>query len=445
MALCVPRKFVDREKEEFIISLLNFKPENKNFVMGTSQPDQEPIKFFKVSENHVFLPSLFGRKLFAKEIEKSILEIPTHKSVLFNFSQRLFDHQQTLANNAIEILKKQKAVLLNLYTGFGKTIMGAYLSSSLQKRTLVLSTQSILPKQWEETFSTFTDANVYIYDGNKKKMPPEDSQVVICTSGVLEKMDPEIRSSFGTVILDEVHSFCTRTRICTLLLVEPTYVIAETATFERPDGMEIMVRSVIGYNDIVVPLKKKFNVYKVETGVKPTVKLDWRGKMIWHEYISSLVKDEYRNQIIVSWIIKNSTSRKILILTDRKEMIENITVLLDEKNIEYDYLFGSKKKYRDTNILLGTWGKIGVGFDEKTACEDFSGRRIDLVFLLFTTKQTWLVEQSVGRAFRSEMPAVIDFVDDHKTSKNHYQSRQRWYKSRGGTIINVSKEALECV
>ena len=70
--------------------------------------------------------------------------------------------------------------------------------------------------------------------------------------------------------------------------------------------------------------------------------------------------------------------------------------------------------------------------------------RIDLVFLLFSTKQTWLVEQSVGRGFRSEIPAVVDFIDAHPTSKSHFNSRQRWYKSRGGTVKKVSGEPIEC-
>lgn len=444
MAIRVPREFFDREKEKVILSMLDFKPGEDKFKITPYQAPIESIKFFQISEKHVFLPLFFGRKLFKHELENSILKGPTHDSIFFNFSKELFTHQQTLANKAMETLQTQKSILLNLYTGFGKTIMGAYLSCQLQKRTLVLSTQSILPKQWEETFSQFTDAKVEVYAGSKKKMPSNESQVVICTSGVLQNMSEEVRLSFGTVILDEVHSFCTRTRIFSVLLVQPSYVIAETATFERPDGMEIMIRSVIGYNDVVVPLKKNFNVYSVETNVQPTIKLDFRGKMIWSEYVKSLVQNEYRNDMIVSWILKNS-NRKILVLTDRKEMIEQISKRLEAKNIEHDFLFGSKKKYKDTKILLGTWAKIGVGFDEKTACENFSGIRIDLVFLLFSTKQTWLVEQSVGRAFRADMPAVVDFVDNHGTSKNHFGFRQRWYRSRGGNVIKVSGQPIECV
>jgi superfamily II DNA or RNA helicase len=444
MAICIPREFFDREKEKLIMSMLEFKPGEDKFKLTPYQTPIESIKFFQVSEKLVLLPSFFGRKLFKDQIEKSVLKGPTHESISFNFKKELFTHQHTLANKALDMLQTQKSILLNLYTGFGKTIMGAYLSAQLKKRTLVLSTQSILPKQWEETFSQFTDAKVEVYGGSKKKMPSNESQIVICTSGVLQHMDEETRLSFGTVILDEVHSFCTRTRIFTILLVQPSYIIAETATFERPDGMEIMIRSVIGYNDLVVPLKKNFNVYCVETNIQPTVKLDFRGKMIWYEYVKSLVQNEYRNDLIVSWILKNS-SRKILVLTDRKEMIEQISKRLEEKQIEHDFLFGNKKKYKDTKILLGTWAKIGVGFDEKTACENFSGIRIDLVFLLFSTKQTWLVEQSVGRAFRAEMPAVVDFIDNHGTSKNHFGFRRKWYHSRGGNVIKVSGLPIECV
>ena len=444
MALKVPRNLFDKSKEEATISMLTFRiGEDKYNFGGNSQPI-EPIPFFEVSDGEIYLPLTFGKKLFKKEIEEKKLKVNEHHNYPFQFTQQLFAHQQPIAQNAVDLLEKNHTILLNLYTGFGKTIMGAYLSAHLNKRTIVLSTQSILPKQWEETFMTFTNAKVEVYDGSKKKFPSDDTQVVITTSGVLKNIPYEIRKTFGTVLFDEVHSFCTRTRIYTTLLLEPKYIIAETATFERPDGGEIMMRSVIGYNDLIVPLKKCFNVYAVETGVAPQVMLDVRGKMIWAKYVSSLVQNEYRNDLIVSWIVKN-TNRKILVLTDRKEMIEQISQRLEKKDLEHDFLFGTKKKYKDTRILLGTWAKIGVGFDEKNACENFSGMRIDLVILLFSTKQTWLVEQSVGRGFRSEFPVIVDFIDAHPTSKSHFQKRQKWYKSRGGTVKKVSGEPVECV
>lgn len=448
MALRIPRSLFDKTKEEATLSMLTFRIGDDKFEYGGSSQPSEPIPFFEVcgptGGGEILLPLTFGKKLFRTEIEQGKVKIPTHQDHPFYFTKTLLAYQEPIAKEAIKNIEENHTILLNLYTGFGKTIMGAYLSSYLKKRTLVLSTQSILPKQWEETFSTFTDAKVEVYDGSKKKYPSDDAHVVICTSGVLKNIPYEIRRSFGTVLFDEVHSFCTRTRIYTTLLVEPTYIIAETATFERPDGGEIMMRSVIGYNDVIVPLKKKFNVYAVETNVVPEVILDVRGKMIWAKYVSSLVKNEYRNDLIVSWIVKNH-HRKILVLTDRKEMIEQISTRLEKKNVEHDFLFGTKKKYKDTKILLGTWGKIGVGFDEKNACENFSGMRIDLVFLLFSTKQSWLVEQSVGRGFRSEMPAVVDFIDAHPTSKRHFQTRQKWYKSKGGTVKKVSGEPIECL
>ena len=443
MAFVVPRNLFDKSKEEMVLSMLTFRIGEDKYQFNAHQLPSEPISFYEVQSNQIYLPITFGKKLFKKEIEEGKLNLPEHPDLRFQFTKELFTHQQPIAQQALDLLQKEKTVLLNLFTGFGKTIMGAFLSANLKKRTLVLSTQSILPKQWEETFTTFTDAKVEVYDGSKKKFPSSDSQIVICTSGVLKNLPEEIRKTFGTILLDEVHSFCTRTRIYTTLLLEPTYIIAETATFERPDGGEIMMRSVIGYNDVVVPLKKKFNVYAVETGVIPTVMLDRSGKMIWSKYVSSLVQDEFRNDLIVSWIEKNQ-HRKILVLTDRKEMIENISKRLENKGMEHDFLFGSKKKYKDTKILLGTWAKIGVGFDEKNACENFSGMRIDLVFLLFSTKQAWLVEQSVGRGFRSNMPAVVDFIDNHPTSKNHFANRQRWYRSRGGTVLKTNFQPLEC-
>jgi len=102
-----------------------------------------------------------------------------------------------------------------------------------------------------------------------------------------------------------------------------------------------------------------------------------------------------------------------------------------------DSMAGTKSTYSDSRILVGTISKIGTGFDEKTACPNFNGVRINMLILCTSIKKASLLEQSIGRVFRAEMPVVIDLVDDNPILKRHWKERQKWYISRNGTIKTI--------
>jgi hypothetical protein len=422
MSIKIEKSKFTQEQKDIISKFLIYTIQQDSFY--ASNDSSTVIKLFLTEDIDVYLPFSFAKKLCN-------VQIPCFPTRSMTFTGSLFDHQVNVLEEAKNILSKKNTVILGLYPGFGKTIMGAALSCHLNKRTCVAIVQTVLPKQWIEAFSKFTDSKVIVWDGKQKIQ--NDVDVVIVTAGYIEKLPKEIIKSFGTLIIDEAHSFCTKTRITPLLLFEPEYIIAETATFKRPDGAENMMKAIVGVDEIYIPLKKQFKVIRVNTKIVPDIKLNYQGKVDWNHLLKSLITNPFRNDLIVSWIL-NNISNKSLLLTDRKELISEVTKRLDEKNIKYDFLCGNKKTYNDSPILLGTYGKIGVGFDEKNACPDFSGIRINVVYMCFSTKQHWLLEQSAGRGFRSDFPTIIDFVDDHRICLSHYKKREKWYVSRGGKI-----------
>jgi hypothetical protein len=422
MSIRIEKSKFTQEQKDIISKFLIYSVNQDSYYGSNETPTV--IKLFLSDNENVLIPFSFAKKLCK-------INPPTFSSRKMNFTGSFFDHQTRVFEESKNILSEKNTVILGLYPGFGKTIMGAALSCYLNKRTCVAIVQTVLPKQWIEAFSKFTDSKVIVWDG--KSIINSNIDVVIVTSGYIEKLPKDIIKSFGTLIIDEAHSFCTKTRITPLLLFEPEYIIAETATLKRPDGAEDMMKAIVGVDEIYIPLKKQFKVIKVNTKIIPDVKFNYQGKVDWNYLLKSLITNPLRNDLIVSWIL-NNISNKSLLLTDRKELISEITKRLEENNIKYDYLCGNKKTYNDSPVLLGTYGKIGVGFDEKNACPDFSGIRINVVYMCFSTKQHWLLEQSAGRGFRSDFPTIVDFVDDHRICLSHYKQREKWYKSRGGQI-----------
>jgi hypothetical protein len=160
--------------------------------------------------------------------------------------------------------------------------------------------------------------------------------------------------------------------------------------------------------------------------------------------VSELDKIPERSLLVCNLAIMN-LNEKILILTyhvDRAHFLANsLAVLVAPYGKRVALLAGQIGTYYDSDILVGTRSKIGIGFDEKEIAigwnrpkEEGGQRRINLVILDSVGLK---IEQIAGRAFRAQIPVIIDIVDNHKNTKNHYSVRKKWYESRNGVIITV--------
>jgi hypothetical protein len=75
-------------------------------------------------------------------------------------------------------------------------------------------------------------------------------------------------------------------------------------------------------------------------------------------------------------------------------------------------------------MLIGTYQKIGVGFDDDT---------FNVIILLDNVAN---VIQSEGR-IRINNFLLIDIVDNHDCFLPHWRLRKYWYTGRGATFLQV--------
>lgn len=85
-------------------------------------------------------------------------------------------------------------------------------------------------------------------------------------------------------------------------------------------------------------------------------------------------------------------------------------------------------------ILIGIYGKMGIGVDVKNLCPDWEGDVFDVAILALDLCKP---EQFVGRVLgRHPNPTVYHFVDDYSTLRKHFDKHcEPWYKSRNGVIV----------
>jgi hypothetical protein len=112
--------------------------------------------------------------------------------------------------------------------------------------------------------------------------------------------------------------------------------------------------------------------------------------------------------------------------------------LLTDAGVDASRFDGQRKSYTNARVLIGNTKKVGIGFDEKSHCEDFDGERIDLLVLACSTKQFEVLQQYVGRVVgRASMPSVVHLVDDDPRIKGtHWRVARAWYESNLGSVAD---------
>ena len=96
--------------------------------------------------------------------------------------------------------------------------------------------------------------------------------------------------------------------------------------------------------------------------------------------------------------------------------------MLKEAGESVDYRADEKNSHNEEcRIIVGTYGKLGVGYDSK---------RNMIMFLSDKTD----IRQNEGRG-RGVDTLIVDIVDNFRTFETHWKKREQWYLKRGATIL----------
>lgn len=426
MAYAINKNKINNELAHTIRSLLLMQAENQNSKYNKYAEPTEPILFYNIIEDTLHLPFIFAASLL-KVNPNFDTKFP---SVTLTFTGTLRENQVPVEIEAWDQLEKYGTTTLGLHPGFGKTILGAKLASRAKLLTVVLVHRTILTDQWKKTFTDYTNSTIWIV-GEKKA--PEKYDVIICMDTRWHLIPEQIRNNVGFLIIDEAHAFCTPTHVGCLLAFHPKYIVIESGSLERDDGLEKMIHAIAGTHGILRESNKVFSVIKIKTNTKPERRLDRFGNVDYTHLIRTTLMNERRNKIIIDLVVANKTF-KILILTSLRDHATLLNDMINAKGITSDFLCGTKRGYQDSNVLVGTTSKIGTGFDPATSCPSYAGKPFDLLLLVCTMKKYSMLIQNVGRVFRAEYPTVMHFVDDDNIYVSHWGKARKWYASRGGVL-----------
>ena len=336
--------------------------------------------------------------------------------------------QNIVAAQAIKILEEKNSVLLACFTGYGKTMMAAYLSAYFGYKTAILSHMDVIKEQFIEELERFTGktAKIQCVKGKDKLDPNADIYIM----GVIKAstIPREELKDVGMLIIDEIH-LCTTTALTKAALrFTPDKFIGLSATPDRKDGLDALMHLHFGTpNEFIVRKEtKSFTVIRRWTNIKPNVQyVQVNGHVVlkWTEVISSLNENKTFWEDIVQNILEYK-DEKIIVLCERQELAQGVFNMLVEKKESVELLIGTKKKWdKSKRVLIAGQKKGGVGLNDP-----------DLTMLILACDTTD-VRQFEGR-IRTTNNIIIDYRHNHYTLDKHGAIRDEWYLSRGATLEN---------
>ncbi len=333
--------------------------------------------------------------------------------------------------------------VINASTGFGKTYLGCYQISLVQKTTLVLIIKSDLEGQWRKSFKDFLgldNSEIGLIKGDRYSIAGKKVVIGYVQSIMKDDRYPAwLYKYFGLVIVDEVHTMSADKFVNCMYLLPAFYRLGLSATTDRSDHKEHVFTDHIGPILITAEnLPMPFNVIRVNTGVIPPEKLYFKpGRMM--TLYTWLAKHQQRQKVISTWVRKcYDKDRTIICFADTRAHLDfAFNGLVDAGVKPYDigrYHGGMTDEDLHQNattkrVILATYKYTSMGTDYShwdTAV--FMTPRAD-------------VRQPVGRVVREhegkKAPLVLDFVDHHGILLNFYKARAKWYAHKATKIREV--------
>lgn len=386
---------------------------------------------YKQDEESIRVPISYFRKRYKK------VSLSKPKNVSIKRKQVSWrEGQEEVFEKAIKILHDKKSLYLKLHCGWGKTFISLHICARMNVKTLILVHRKFLGDQF------LTEAENVIQN-NKKKMfflekgtdIPEDADIVICTDRRINIIDnPDFFKKFKMVIVDEAKYWCSPTRTAALLNLSPYYMIALCAEKKRPDGFHKMLDLFYGTETTIYRRSTKpYTIWKYQTSWIPTIEYRRFGRgPNWNVAMRSLAELEERNKFIVSLCCMRPDV-KIMILVAFTAHVDDLWNRLRKAGIDAQKFYMSNRTFKSCRVLVSTYSKAEMGFDDKNLCENFDGERLGLMILGAFYKSD--IEQSVGRILRHVRPEVIDITDDYSSLKKHSEVRDKYFRSSCGTIM----------
>lgn len=393
-------------------------------------------------------------------------ERSTGNPIEMAFKGTLHPEQQIAADQMLEY----EDGIMSAPTGFGKTVIGAYLIAAVGLPALVIVPKTALITQWKSQLERFLDITdtrepVRTPKGRiSKKQPPLIGQIgggKTAVSGLIDVAsfqslsgkdsqtgEPIVKGlvrNYGLIICDECHHAAAPQLELILKSAPAKYVYGLSATPERSDGLTRALSMLCGPLRYVIDPKAQ----AIQQGIQRIVRPRFTGIRLpayepgasFNQILDLLCTHAARNELIVNDAIEAaSNGRHPLVLTKRKKHAEELFGMLKNQGHEPVLLTGEIDA-KERKTILSSLPRFEHEHRIIVATESLLGEGFDLSYLdtlLIATPISWdgSITQQAGRLHRSHegkrRVEIFDYVDlSIPMLARMYQKRLKTYAKLG--------------
>jgi superfamily II DNA or RNA helicase len=396
---------------------------------------------YRENDTKLYIPRVYGMKRFGIPDRIDYGKYCETECENLIFAGKLREDQQIQIDAFIDAVNDpcRRGGIISVKCGGGKSCMALYMACYLKRKTLIIVHKEFLANQFVESIKKFIPtARIGIIKQNKVVV--DDCDICISSVQSLSMRDypPEVLRQFYFVVVDEAHHMSAQVFSQALVKICTPVMMGLTATLKRTDGLQRVFKWFLGEPVIK---RKKDNDNDIKVSIKcfesddfvfrDTITM-WNGKVNHVQMINKLASFQPRTEFIIECIIEyfqeySNTKEKMLILSERKQLLKEIEKGLKNTDLTIGYYVGGMKPYalkesETKDVILATYAYSSEGLDIPTlTCELFATPALN-------------IEQSIGRIQRlkpedrEHTPVVIDIVDDFSIFSGKHNKRMTHYK-----------------
>jgi superfamily II DNA or RNA helicase len=420
----------------------------KPYTPGITLAATTTFPVYRESKQKLYVPRYFGLKHFGEPKE---VKIPDGDNISLQFVGQLRDYQEEVVRAYTKATMEQglSGGLVNLPCGYGKTTVALNIVSVMGKKTLIIVHKEFLLNQWIERIQQYLpSARVGRIQGQRMDIENKDIVIGMLQSLSMKEYDQDMFSSFGMVLIDEVHHIGSEVFSNALFKIVPKYTLGLSATMDRKDGTTFVFKMFLGEIVYQIAEKKQRNVevraiqYVSNDRVFNTVEYDFRGNPAYSTMISKLCDNIPRTEFIIRLIkdmIDEHPDQQLMVIAHNRNVLTYIHDAVRDREIASVgyYVGGMKEKAlkesENKQVVIATFSCAAEGLDIKTLCR-----------MIMVTPRTD-IEQTVGRILRSnhDQPIVVDIVDTHEPFQKQFLKRKTFYKKENYDIVKTTSNAYQ--